>query len=252
MVAGSKQSVRSAESTQELLAGDVLEVLDAPPPMRARAGSTQELLASDVVEVVQPPSRPREYSASSIAPVGIDLPPLRPPATSTEEQEEYNPTRELRAMQRRHLGPVVVAAVAVCAVILLAAGINRFSRADDTRANAAQQTTVTIASKPASTPATTTKPATLAPTTAAPKPISASTPTPTPTPTSKSTSTVASDAPSTGTILFDRPGKVWLDGKRLSGTSAMVRCGSHRVKLGPFAKSRAIDVPCGGEITVKK
>jgi hypothetical protein len=238
MVAGSKQSVRTAESTQELLAGDVLEILDAPPPMRAPAGSTQELLASDVLEVVQQPRR-AEHSASSIAPVGIDLPPMRPAATSAEEQEEYNPTRELRAMQRRHLGPVVVATVAVCGVILLVAGINRFSPADATRAaNAAQETTVTVVSRPASTPATASKPVSVAPTTATPKAIS--------------TSTVAGDAPTTGTIVFDKAGKVWLDGKRLSGTSAMVRCGSHRVKLGPFAKSRAIDVPCGGEITVKK
>jgi hypothetical protein len=245
MQGGSKQGARSAEATQELLAADVLEVVEAAPAP-PRAETTQELLAADVMEVVQP--RGPDYSASSIAPVGIDLPPMRAPRMSDDEQEEYNPTRELRAIQRRRLAPVVVGAVAVCAVILLAAGVVRLSHSGDGPvANAAQQTTVTIASKPTSTTtSTSTSTSTFSPITAAAK---AALPTSTPTPTS---APVGGDAPTTGTILLGRASRVWLDGKRLNGTSALVRCGSHRIKLGVYAKSRPIDVPCGGEVTVKR
>jgi hypothetical protein len=181
--------------------------------------------------------------------VGIDLPPMRAGQTPEDEQDEYNPTAELPAIPRRRLAPVVIGAVGACALILLAAGAAQLTRSDTDSANAAAQTTVTIASKPASTATSNAATARIP----APPPA----PAPAPSPAAKSpfaatTPADAADAPSTGTILFAHPGKVWLDGKRLTGTSALVRCGSHRIKLGLYAKSRAIDVPCGGEVTVKK
>jgi hypothetical protein len=251
MHGGSKQSARAAEATQELLAADVLEVVDAQaaPLPPSRAETTQELLAADVVEVMQQPPRGPDYSASSIAPVGIDLPPMRAPRMSEDEQEEYNPTRELRAIPRRRLAPVVVGAVGVCAVILLAAGVVQMSRSGDTPvANAAQRTTVTIASKPTATSMSTSISTSTTNSIPAPKPTPMAV-APAPATTS---ATVGGDAPTTGTILLGHAGRVWLDGKRLTGTAALVRCGSHRIKLGAYAKSRPIDVPCGGEVTVKR
>jgi hypothetical protein len=44
---------------------------------------------------------------------------------------------------------------------------------------------------------------------------------------------------------------VWLDGKKLSSSSALVSCGTHQVKVGRH-KTHSIDVPCGGEIAVAK
>jgi hypothetical protein len=244
MHGGSKRSARSADATQELLAADVLEVVDARP---ASAEATQELQAADVLEVL-PAGRPLQRSASSIAPVGFDLPPLpETRLTESEELDAYNPTRELSALPRRHLGPVVIGTVTLCAVILIIAGLSRLSRsgAEAGGAGYERQTTVTIASKPPTTTAATANSAAVKTAMAPPTPT-ATTKSPAP----AAAAPVAAESPTTGTIVLGHPGRVWLDGKRLTGTSALVRCGSHRIKLGAYAKSRAIDVPCGGEVRI--
>lgn len=204
----------------------------------APAEATQQLQAVDVLEIVEtlkPPSvgpalRKPAPSNSSIAPVGLDLMP-RQAATD----EEVNPTMEIRLpVRRRHLGGIVLAAVAGCALILVAAGIARVGHAS---------------SEPAHAPA---PPAAAADTTSA----TATAPLAAPTaPASTANSSAATTgASSTGTVRLDRPatpGHVWLDGQKLSSSSAMVSCGTHQIKVGHH-RTHSIDVPCGGEIGVAR
>jgi hypothetical protein len=208
--------------------------------------ATQELQALDVVEIVQTPMAPSVRapvsSNSSIAPVGLEIRPHKAAAAD----EEVNPTMEIHLpVRRRRLGVVVGAALSACALILVAAGVARVVHASsgpegaagDLRTNAA----VTAATAPASlAPASTaTSQATAA---------SASVP-------AATTSTVASSSGvSTGTVRLDRPaypGHVWLDGKKLASSSAMVSCGTHQIKVG-FRRAHSIDVPCGGELGVSR
>ncbi|HEY1695091.1 MAG TPA: hypothetical protein VGG39_23145 [Polyangiaceae bacterium] len=207
--------------------------------------ATQELQALDVLEIVETlkpklglgPRRPSQ-SNSSIAPVGLDL------ATSDGVErgdEEVNPTMEVRLpMRRRRLGVIVVATVAGCALILVAAGIARVSHASSPAATVSPSTAAAGTPDP-SVPSTSA--------TAAPAPVPPPSPAAPVTP-SPTTSTGAS----TGTVRLDRPatpGRAWLDGKRLSSSSALVSCGTHQIKVGR-GRTHSIDVPCGGEIGVAK
>lgn len=57
----------------------------------------------------------------------------------------------------------------------------------------------------------------------------------------------------TGTLRVDpsvQGQRVMLDGVLLSVPAAIIQCGPHDVAVGPSARARAIDVPCGGEVTV--
>jgi hypothetical protein len=44
---------------------------------------------------------------------------------------------------------------------------------------------------------------------------------------------------------------LFVDGKRLQSSTAIVACGKHLVKSGAFRPTHAVDVPCGGSITLK-
>ena len=132
----------------------------------------------------------------------------------------------LAPTRRRKLTRVVVAAVAVCALILVAAGIARLARATNETAMA-----------PGNEPTAATPPAPVAPAAAA-APVAP-----------------PADVPQTGTLRLQRPataGKVWLDGQKIAAASATVACGSHQVKVGTHGKAHAIDVPCGGELRLTK
>lgn len=208
-----KRKGMPAEATQELQALDVLEIVET---LRARPGASiaRKPLASN----------------SSIAPVGLDLTPQRAVA-----DEEVNPTMEIRLpVRRRRLGGIVIAAIAGCALILVAAGIARVGHASSEPPVAAPP----VAATTFATVLAPSSPAVSPPTTAA---------APTPASTSR-------ESASTGTVRLDRAGlagRVWLDGKKLSSTSALVSCGTHQIKVGR-GRTRSIDVPCGAEIAVSK
>ena len=203
----------------------------------APAEATQELQSLDVLEIVETlkarpdVALPRKSltSNSSIAPVGLDLAPERAAA-----DEEVNPTMEIRLpARRRRLGAIVIGAIAGCALILVAAGIARVSHASSSPESTSTATPAT--------PVTTTAAAPVAP--PAPSPGTAATAAP----------ATTSNA-STGTVRLDRParpGHVWLDGKKLSSTSALVSCGTHQIKVGR-GRTHSVDVPCGSEIAVSK
>lgn len=120
-------------------------------------------------------------------------------------------------LPRRRLGWVVVAAVGLAVGVLLLA-VAQSSSPPPVRASAA--TPATKAVEP-STPA-----------------LVATTPTP---------------ASTVGTLRLDtsvEAQRVFVDGVALSASAALLRCGPHDVAMGSVGRTRTIDVPCGGEVTV--
>lgn len=212
-----RKPVVPAEATQELQAADVLEVLGAKGV--ANLGAARRPLGSQ----------------SSIAPVGLDL------AVGDDEGDED----DVRSVTSGHVlgGPrkrfkgLVVGVVSGCALILVAAGVARVVHASDETSSASH------ASAPAAV--TTTQ--------AVPPPAIARTPVPS-SPPPVGAAAPAPDGMTTGTVRLDRPakvGRVWLDGKKLTSPSALVSCGTHRIKVG-YGRTHSIDVPCGGEIGVSR
>jgi hypothetical protein len=204
------------------------------------AEATQELQAADVIEVLKDPSkvgigRKPLGSQSSIAPVGLDL-AVRD-AAGDEEEDRGATGHVFLAPPRKRFKGLVVSVVSCCALILVAAGVARVVHASDepssaSHASAPAAVTTTQASSPA-----------------APSPKSAPAP---------ATASPAAIAPpvgnSTGTVRLDKPAKaghVWLDGQKLTSPSALVSCGTHRIKVG-YGRTHSFDVPCGGEIGVSR
>jgi len=54
-----------------------------------------------------------------------------------------------------------------------------------------------------------------------------------------------------GTIIGVPKRPLFVDGKRLQSSTAIVACGKHTVKSGAFRAAHVIDVPCGGSIALK-
>ncbi len=133
----------------------------------------------------------------------------------------------LAPARRRKLTRIVFVALGACGVILVAAAVAHVVRpSGDAAAFAATDTTAAIV-----VPA---PPATPAP----PPAVTAPPPVP--------------DVPQTGTLRLQHPaapGKVWLDGQKITVASATVACGDHQLKVGR-AKAHSINVPCGGDVKV--
>lgn len=200
-------------------------------PRRKGPEATQEIDASDVLEVI-PIDREEARSFPSLVPVGIEV-----------FSERRDDSIRLRlAARRRELSRYVIGAVAVSCAILVASVVKReVVRATDAGSVVAAHTAV---SAPSTSPTPPVPVRALAP----PHPIAAS----------ASVAAVAPvpDAPTTGSggIRFAPPAKagwVWLDGKRLTATSAIVTCGTHQVKVG-YAPRHAVAVPCGGEVVLSR
>ncbi|HEX8795701.1 MAG TPA: hypothetical protein VF765_32345 [Polyangiaceae bacterium] len=212
-----RKPVVPAEATQELQAADVIEVLGTK--VTAKSGVTRRPLGSQ----------------SSIAPVGLDL-----AVGAGDDEEDRGVTGHvfMQAPRKRFKG-LVIAVVSGCALILVAAGVARVVHASDepSRASAGAPITTSQPSTPSTTtPTTTAAPAFTSPASAAAAPVT------------------MPDGTSSGTVRLDRPAKVghvWLDGKKITSPSALVSCGTHRIKVG-HGRTHSIDVPCGGEIAVSK
>ncbi|HEX3343905.1 MAG TPA: hypothetical protein VHS09_04995 [Polyangiaceae bacterium] len=158
---------------------------------------------------------------------------LRVPGTSTVEisaddvLEVVDPNRPVRSLApvgydtaivlpRRRLGWVVVATV--CG----AAGVLFLALVQGTAPSAAPVAAATPAARPAERPSTT---------------PAVTTPTP---------------ASTVGTLRLDETvegQRVFVDGVALSAPAALLQCGPHEVAMGS-GRTRTIDVPCGGEVTV--
>lgn len=218
-----RKPVVPVEATQELQAVDVLEVLGTKG--LPSAGATRRPLGSQ----------------SSIAPVGLDL---AVSGRAGAEEEDRGTSGHVLPPPRRRFKGLVIGVVSGCALILVAAGVARVVHASDepsSTAHASAPSTLAPA-QPAAAPAT---------------PPAATGATPPAAPSHAPAGIAAastSDGTSTGTVRIDRPAKpghVWLDGKKLTSPSALVSCGTHRIKIG-HSRTHSIDVPCGGEIGVSR
>jgi hypothetical protein len=138
--------------------------------------------------------------------------------------------REVDPSRRRRLVHVVVAVVASCGIILVAAGISRMVRRDDDAG------------------------ASVAPRIAPPSKASVAA-----NPGAAGTSNAigglasAADSPATGTVRIEAPavvGRVWIDSRRLISASTLLSCGKHQLRVGARDRGRSVDVPCGGEVRV--
>jgi hypothetical protein len=130
-------------------------------------------------------------------------------------------------LPRRKLGGYVVAAVGMCVAVLGLAVFESVPRSDGAHAVAA------AAPPPGRTFDTRVEPIANAapPATAAP---------------------VVPPA-TVGTLLIDSSvdgHRVFVDGVPLSAPAAMIKCGPHEVAIGSLGRTRTIEVPCGGEVTV--
>jgi hypothetical protein len=131
-------------------------------------------------------------------------------------------------VKRRQLGGVVIATVAGCALILVAAAITRVGHA-----SSAARAMPASAEAPASTAGGGATPA------ADSDHAAKVEPTPEP-------------APTTGTLRLERPqilSRVTVDGKKLASASESMSCGKHQVKVTGW-RAHPIDIPCGGELVL--
>jgi len=192
-----------------------------------------------VLEVTDLARREDELSSPSIMRVGVDL---DIEASSRGASGQNDETCQIRlAARRRELARYVIGAVVMSCAILVMSFV--------------KYETVPRGSQSRAAPAVAPPVATLA---SAPPPSPANIPTPPPlsiqATQGPSQSVALTTAPSSGTLRFVPPAKsgwVWLDGKRLTGTSAIVSCGTHQLKVGYFAK-HAVTVPCGGELVLSR
>jgi hypothetical protein len=151
---------------------------------------------------------------------------LRDPRNDKAQQ-----TGSLRIpIRRRRLRGIVFATLAMCTLILVAAVVSRVGHASN-EAAALPSFTTNIPST--ATPGAPAVAAPAAPRSAAP----------------------AATEPTTGTLRIERPaapGRVWLDGKKVTAASSVVSCGTHQLKNGLRARSHAVQIPCGGEFVVSR
>ncbi len=184
-----------------------------------------------------PASTPAPAPAASVAPVEIDIdveveieaPPARRRPRSSRTDATVQIQRVVIPPPRRRLGWIVAGAVGVSSVILVAGLVRHAVTSDyDSR------TSLAALVAPAS-PATTTIPT--------PKPVLTSA-----APPIASTSDLR--AAPVGTVIGPA-GRVYLDGTKLKGTSAIVPCGAHSIRVAPSKKAHQLDVPCGGELKLR-
>jgi hypothetical protein len=161
---------------------------------------------------------------------GVD--PGREPARPAQEIADQTGALP-PIVRRRRFDGVVIATVAGCALILVAAAISRVSHASSAGEGPAPV-------RAPAAPVTTDEPNASAPGAALPAVAAAPEPV---------------ERPTKGTVRLDRAslaGRVWIDGKRLTATTVAVTCGPHQIKVGASARARSLDVPCGGELVVAR
>jgi hypothetical protein len=221
-------------ATQEVQAADVLEVIEGLATRPAPLPRFEDALEEVSVEIVPDESpRFRTSSASSIAPVDLNLaPPL---------DDEMTGSIDVVAVARRKRFSLIVGTAVGACVALLVIAVGSKLAGGSTESDLAKTGVAASVQGPA---AATQKPASASP---AMKTTAATTP---------ANAIAAAGTPATastiGTIVIDsKAKKVWLDGKRLSGQSAMIPCGSHKVKIGK-SSAQMVDVPCGGEAHVTR
>jgi hypothetical protein len=215
------------------VADDSDELAAARTQLFVPGNKTIEIVAGDVIEVYDP-NRPTRR-AESVAPVGYETAIVLP---------------------RRKLGGYVVAAVGIC-VAVLALAVIESTRGEPARVASASapppgRTFDTRAESAANAPSAPNAPNTATPVAVAPaaaQPAPAAAPAAAAVPAAQPGDSVAT----VGTLLIDSSvdgHRVFVDGVPLSAPAAMIKCGPHEVAIGSLGRTRTIEVPCGGEVTV--
>jgi hypothetical protein len=179
-----------------------------------------DLSVSDAAVALPAAPRPSTPPASSLRPVDIEAPPI----LSTEGEGHL-------AIRRERLRRIVLGTLAGCGLILIAAAGAQVARASASTVSSQPVAVLTRAAEPASVDP---PPATAV---AAPEPAA------------------IPEAPSIGTLHLHAPavpGHVWLDGEKVTSSSAVVACGKHELRVGAKGHPRTVDVPCGGEFRVSR
>jgi hypothetical protein len=165
-----------------------------------------------------------QFGSSGNEPDEVQVIPRRL-ATSSNPVDPFDPDRtspshKRRKLPRKNYAWIVGGAVGACTLILAVALIERVAGPHNAAAAPAETHPVS-----------------------GPVPVA---------PSAAPSATPVTDVP-TGTLVLVRPavpGYVWLDGKKLTGTSAVVACGPHQLKVGSFGKPRTAYIPCGAELRV--
>ena len=254
---------KSADMLVEIRAEDIVEVQAAHVACTsATPNATQEIRVDDVLEVIEaaplpPVLAPRHVQTPSFAPTSVDvtLPPMK--ADWTLELMS-----EVRLLPRRRLGGMV-AAVMVCAGAILGAALVRLAWPGDANATSATSTMATTAQITVTAATTVTPPATMIATASTNAPAPARTiptvttgaaprPSAKPTPAKTIPLVDVSSLPRAplGTIVAAGRGPLFVDNTYVNGRSMVVKCGSHKVRVGWTARTRTVEVPCSGEVRV--
>jgi hypothetical protein len=193
------------------LADDSDELSAARTILREPTGnSTLELRPDDVIEVVDHNNKP-----TSLAPVGYET---------------------VYVLPRRKLGRYVVLSMALSLGVLVFAAVHGIARPESgTQRTRSATSAVAVAAHASDT--TRPLPAVVAPL-PAPAPSHAA---------------PVAPAATVGTLRIDESvegQRIFVDGVPLTATAALLRCGPHDVAVGSTGRTRTIDVPCGGEVTV--
>jgi hypothetical protein len=161
-------------------------------------------------------------------------PPTPPRPRSSRADSTVQIAWRAPAPPRRKYGFVVAGACAISLAILAVGFVRRaFANEDDSRSSLAALVAPTRPTSTTASTATTPRPA-------APKPAT----------TAPSGDVGSSSPPTVGTVIGPA-GRIYLDGTRLKGTSAIVGCGKHAIRVAPARTTRDVDVPCGGEVKVR-
>ncbi|HXX65855.1 MAG TPA: hypothetical protein VEK07_01660 [Polyangiaceae bacterium] len=188
------------------------------------------------------PLQERRSSVASLRPVGLSVRANNDPDRTYEVLSNEWDVSE----RRRRLARVVVGAVAVCGVILAAAGVRLvMGRASSSEASSAA---------PAAALQSPAESAGLrgAASGGAGDQVQAADP--------RASAESAGAAPlnnaaTMGLLILERPaapGHVWLDGDRLTAESTTISCGRHEIRVAPHGRAHPIDVPCGGNLRVSR
>jgi hypothetical protein len=209
-------------------------------PLAKPPEATQEVDAADVLEMSEVLRRDDERSSPSLMRVGIDL-----------DVGRFDETVQVRLFERRKkLARYVVAAVTASCCILVASFVKYASSphagTSPGSPAAPAPSPVAVGANPLSPPAMAPPVVNIPPPPVAPPPAAAQPPV-------SGGATSDTSASGSGTVRFVSPAKtgIWLDGKRLTGNSAIVSCGAHQVKVGYYAK-HGVTVPCGGELVLSR
>ena len=236
--------MKSPEATQEIDVGDVLEVSELAPRALRDVGSSPSIrpvgLDLKLAELQ------KQLIASSQSALGGECDANHIAGVGEE-------TCQIRLVARRkELSRYVIGAVAISCAILIASFVKHTASADVRFAAPASNHAPTAdVAPPVRTAGTASSgEARFGAPTPNQIPVADIPPPPavSPFPATQAATTVES---ASGTLRFAvaRSAWIWVDGKRLAGTSAIVSCGKHQVKVG-YNSRHTVAVPCGAEVVV--